>query len=846
MPSSQIERKLAAIMFTDIAGYTALSAKDENKALELLDKQKQILTPIIEEYNGILHNKGGDSLLFTFSTVTDAVKCGIKIQKQIKAVEDLNLRIGIHEGEITLKDGDVLGDDVNIASRIEPFSAVGGISISGKIQQNISSLPEFETTYVGTPKLKGVSQEVKVYCITSHGLPQTDISKVSAKLKATDKKWSLTKKILFPLTGFILMIIGGVFWFIYPFLSISSGDVREYDASIAILYMENMSPEIKSYFADGLTEELINRLSRIQNLKVRPRTDVAAFKNKTATMNEISEKLKVNYIVEGSVKIVDNNLRVHVSLFDIAQDHMVWSNSYSNKLTDIFEIQDKIAENIVTILNKKLSISKKDIKATEKHPTESLEAYNLIQQAYDLIANDRISNERMLQKIIPLAEKAIALDSTYADTWAILALSKIIVSEQEQVNNIDSLRIEYDEGSLQAEKALLYDPNHELAMALTMIIPLMKIEKEGSVNLFLLRKIAIKMDQFIGKFPDSPFALSVSGVYYRIRYKYTDNESDLDLALNNLLRSHEILKHSLYNISDPMQIRAKFMNIENIPWIYIHNLDNHDLTRALKFIKDNKTMFCSDGTYECLGVVTLKKWEEWFYENKDYDEALEIVQFTMKRTREDLEIEDANPDVQVIAYWRAGMILMKWGKYHQAITNFQKGLDIVNKIGKEHSSLRKDQFLQMIGQSYYLKGDYLNSSDYLLRARKEWNLHAGDEFLINLYGLYGFSELINGNLVKSKEAISIVENWLKENPFTIENKDEYNFYFILLPLYNYYEKLNQTEKSHQYLKIAYDLIGKERILEYHNHSKKDIDPEFFYCRDIINTYESSLRNQILD
>ena len=155
-------------------------------------------------------------------------------------------------------------------------------------------------------------------------------------------------------------------------------------------------------------------------------------------------------------------------------------------------------------------------------------------------------------------------------------------------------------------------------------------------------------------------------------------------------------------------------------------------------------------------------------------------------------------------------------------------------------------FLQRIGLSYYLKGDYLNSSDYLLRAREEWKLHAGDEKLFSMYGLYGFSELINGNLEKSKEAISKVENWLKENPFTIENKDEYNFYFILLPLYNYYDKLNQTEKSHQYLKIAYELIGKERILEYHNHSEKDIDPEFFYCRDIINTYESSLRNQILD
>ena len=122
----------------------------------------------------------------------------------------------------------------------------------------------------------------------------------------------------------IFVIIGGVFWFIYPFLTIGMGNEKEYDASIAILYMENISPDEKSYFADGLTEELITRLSRIQNLKVRPRTDVAIFKNKTATMEEISEKLSVNYIVEGAVKIIGDNLRVNVTLFDIAKNKEIW------------------------------------------------------------------------------------------------------------------------------------------------------------------------------------------------------------------------------------------------------------------------------------------------------------------------------------------------------------------------------------------------------------------------------------------------------------------------------------------------------------------------------------------
>jgi len=144
MSSSQIERKLAAIMFTDIAGYTALSAKDENKALALLDKQEQILTPIIEEFNGTLHNNVGDGLLFTFPTVTDAVKCGIKIQKETNAVDDLNLRIGILEGEITLKDGDALGDDVNVTSRIEPFSAIGGIAYQVKFSRIFQVFPNLK------------------------------------------------------------------------------------------------------------------------------------------------------------------------------------------------------------------------------------------------------------------------------------------------------------------------------------------------------------------------------------------------------------------------------------------------------------------------------------------------------------------------------------------------------------------------------------------------------------------------------------------------------------------------------------------------------------------------------
>ena len=172
MSSPRIERKLAAIMFTDIAGYTALSAKDENKALELLDTQKQLLTPIIEEFNGTLHNKVGDGLLFTFPTVTDAVKCGIKIQKETNAVDDLNLRLGIHEGEITIKDGDALGDDVNVASRIDPFAAEGGIVYQVRFSRIFQAFPNLRQPMLVHQSLKVLLKKLKFIV-----LPHTDFPK---------------------------------------------------------------------------------------------------------------------------------------------------------------------------------------------------------------------------------------------------------------------------------------------------------------------------------------------------------------------------------------------------------------------------------------------------------------------------------------------------------------------------------------------------------------------------------------------------------------------------------------------------------------------------------------------
>ena len=187
-----ISKKLKAIVFTDIVDFTQLSSDNEDYAIELIDKQREILKPVVFKYRGEWLKEIGDGILISFDSSLDAVKCSIEIQKKLYKITDLNLRIGIHQGDIFIKDNDVYGDDVNIASRVEGFSPNGGVAISDKINKDISGVSEIKTSFIGFKKLKGVMQETKIYCIRSHGLP------------VFSKQW------LPYLTGLLLICIGAI------------------------------------------------------------------------------------------------------------------------------------------------------------------------------------------------------------------------------------------------------------------------------------------------------------------------------------------------------------------------------------------------------------------------------------------------------------------------------------------------------------------------------------------------------------------------------------------------------------------------------------------------------------
>ena len=220
---SSLKRRLAAIVFTDIVGFTDLSSKDEEGAYNLVKKQREILKPIVEKHEGEWLKEKGDGLLLSFPSSKEAVNCSIQIQAVVKNIDDLNLRIGIHQGDIIIEDKDVFGDDVNIASRIEPFAVAGGIAVSQKIQQDLSSNPEFKFKFIDTPKLKGVQQEISVYCIISHGLPESKKSDIQAKVEPKKKYY---KEIL-------ISTLFGIIIFSYIPQFFQSGDIKFFQSSFS-------------------------------------------------------------------------------------------------------------------------------------------------------------------------------------------------------------------------------------------------------------------------------------------------------------------------------------------------------------------------------------------------------------------------------------------------------------------------------------------------------------------------------------------------------------------------------------------------------------------------------------
>ena len=327
------KRKLAAIMFADIVGYTAMMQDNELLTKQIRDTHRKTLISTVKEHQGTIVQFYGDGSLSIFDSAVEAAACAVKIQLESLQNLKVPLRIGIHLGDVVIDEEGAFGDGVNVASRIESLAVTGSVLISDKVYDEIKNHKDYNTLSLGEFELKNVKKPIEAFAITNKGLSVP---------KRTELK----------------------------------GKVKESIKSIAVMPFVNMSADSDNeYFSDGITEELINALTRVDGLMVTSRTSSFAFKGKNEDLRAIGSQLNVQSILEGSVRKSGNRVRITAQLIKSADGYHVWSESFDRNLEDIFAVQDEISQTIANKLRTKLSIQEKSKPLVTSY-TDNFQAYN--------------------------------------------------------------------------------------------------------------------------------------------------------------------------------------------------------------------------------------------------------------------------------------------------------------------------------------------------------------------------------------------------------------------------------------------------------------------------------------
>ena len=427
------ERKLAAIMFTDMVGYSALAQRDDKVALELLEEHRRLLRELFPRFHGTEIKTIGDAFLVEFGSALEAAQCAIEIQRtlakrnhDVTSDRRIELKIGIHIGDVVHRDGDVYGDGVNIASRIEQLAGAGGICVSMDVERQIRNALEARFEKFGSADLKNIKLQMDLFRIV---LPWE--KGVESPAKQTSKK----SPILISVAVLIIVIalLGG--WLLIQrgkknqqSVTAQTASVAPVNApdqkSVAVLPFVNLSDDKGSeYFSDGVSEELLTVLQKIPGLHVAARTSAFSFKGKNATAQEIGQKLGVAHLVEGSVRKAGDAVRIAARLTRADTGEELWSENYTRNLKDVFAVQTELAQTIVEQLRGRFGGAdtgakekiQAEVQAAEKGGTENVEAHELYLQGrfYENRHSDKSTREALAAY-----QHAVELDPGFARAWA--------------------------------------------------------------------------------------------------------------------------------------------------------------------------------------------------------------------------------------------------------------------------------------------------------------------------------------------------------------------------------------------------------------------------------------------
>ena len=386
MPVHSVERKLAAIFAADLAGYSRLMARDEVGTLARLKAYRAIIDELIASHRGRIFNTAGDSVVADFASAVDAVQCAVAVQAAI-ATEDaggtvdeqMQLRIGVHVGDVMVDGENLLGDGVNIAARLESLADPGAICVSAAARDHIGNKLPLEFDDLGYQKVKNIAQAIRVYRVQV----EKSVPHPIAALPLPDKP------------------------------------------SIAVLPFQNMSgdPE-QEYFADGMVEEIITALSRIRWLFVIARNSTFTYKGQAVDVKQVGRELGVRYVLEGSVRKGGNRVRITGQLIDAETGTHLWADRFDGLIEDVFELQDKIAVSVAGVIEPALQAA--EMRRSAARPTTDLGAYDLYLRA--LATFFPITQERMFEAL-GLFEQAIAIDGHYGPALSWAAVCRLRLAE---------------------------------------------------------------------------------------------------------------------------------------------------------------------------------------------------------------------------------------------------------------------------------------------------------------------------------------------------------------------------------------------------------------------------------
>jgi len=424
MAGEGFKRKLTAILSADAVGYSRLMAEDEAATVKTMSSYREIMSSLIKQHKGRVVDSPGDNVLAEFSSVVDAVQCGVAVQNEFQTCNAeldknrrMEFRIGINLGDVIEEDDRIYGDGVNIAARLEGIAVAGGICISGTAFDQVKGKLSLGYQFLGKQTVKNIPDPIRAYKVLTG--PE-HAGKVIGEDKP--KKWRWVQ-----VAAVILIITAGAFaiWKIYfspPRIEPASMDKKAFPVpekpSIAVLPFDNMSDDPKQeYFSDGISEDIITDLSKISRLIVIARNSSFAYKGKSVNVQQIGQDLRVRYLLEGSVRKAGDQVRINAQLIDASNGQHLWAERYDGKMDDVFALQDKITRKIISALTLKLTATEQ--KALTDKGTNNLQAYDEFlkgRQGYR-----QLTKAGFAQAKIHL-EKAVELDPEFARAYAALAV----------------------------------------------------------------------------------------------------------------------------------------------------------------------------------------------------------------------------------------------------------------------------------------------------------------------------------------------------------------------------------------------------------------------------------------